>query len=71
MGRYKMTKEQAVRMARLEAVMSGGVAYINGKKLKGKNGYWYLGFKKVVDPDTEVLPFVEVDEKYVRELMGK
>ena len=51
--------------------MCGGVSHINGKKLKGKNGYWYLGFKKVVDPDTEVLPFVEVDEKYVKELMGK
>ena len=66
-----MNRQQALRMARLEAVMSGGVSHINGKKLKGKNGFWYLGFRKVVDPDTEVSPFVEVDEKYVKELMGK
>ena len=66
-----MNRQQALRMARMEAVISGGVAYINGKKLRGKNGYWYLGFKKVIDPDKEVLQFVEVDEKYVRELMGK
>ena len=66
-----MNRQQALRYARLQAVMCGGVSHINGKKLKGKNGFWYLGFKKVVDPDTEVLPFVEVDEKYVKELMGK
>ena len=66
-----MNRQQALRMARMEAVISGGVSHINGKKLKGKNGYWYLGFKKVTDPDKEVLPFVEVDENYVRELMGK
>ena len=66
-----MNREQALRYARLQAVMCGGVSHINGKKLRGKNGFWYLGLKKVVDPDTEVLPFVAVDPKYVRELMGK
>lgn len=64
-----MTKQEATRYAKLQAVMSGGVATINGKKLTGQGGYWYLDDKKVEDIDKEVLDFVEVDELYVNSLI--
>ena len=66
-----MTRKEALKIAQKEAVMCGGVSTINGKKLKGKNGYWYLGFKKVTDIDNEVLKYVPVDENYVNKLIGK
>lgn len=64
-----MTYEEALKEARFRAVTCGAVSEINGKKLAGKNGYWYLDGKKVEDPDNEVLQYVQVDDEYVRRLM--
>ena len=63
-----MTYEQAKRQARLEAVMCGGIATIDGKELKGTGGYWYLDGEKVTDIEG-MLANVEVDENYVKSLM--
>ena len=66
-----MTKEQAIRMSKMQAVVSGGIAEVNGKKLTSKNAYWYIDGKKVNDVDSEVLDFVDVDEAYVNQLMAE
>jgi hypothetical protein len=63
-----MTYEQAKRQARLEAVMCGGIAQIDGKDLTGVGGYWYLDGEKVTDIEG-MLKKVEVDENYVKSLM--
>lgn len=66
-----MKRETAVRMARMQAVTSGGIAFIDGKALTSRNGYWYLDDKKVTDIDKEVLDHVAVDESYVCQLMSE
>lgn len=66
-----MTREQAMRMAKIQAVVSGGIAFVNGKALTSKNGFWYLDGKKVTDIDSEVLAYVDVDEMYVNQLMAE
>lgn len=66
-----MTREQATRMAKMQAVMCGGIAIINGKQLTGKNGYMYLDGVKVQDVDNEVLAYVNVDDMYVNQLMAE
>lgn len=63
-----MTYEQAKRQARLEAVMCGGIATIDGKELKGIGGYWYLDDERVTDVEG-MLAKVPVDETYVKSLM--
>lgn len=63
------TYEEALREARFQAVISGGVTQIDGKELKGINGYWYLGGEKVTDIEG-MLEKVTVDEAYVQELMN-
>ena len=30
-----------LRQARMEAIMSGGIATVDGKEFTGKGGYWY------------------------------
>lgn len=64
------TYEEALREARFQAVISGGITQIDGKELKGKNGYWYLDGEKVTDIEG-LLEKVAVDEAYVRELMNQ
>lgn len=64
------TYEQTLREVRLSAIMSGAVASIDGKELTGQGGYWYLDGEKVTDVDA-VLEKIEVDEDYVRMLMGQ
>ena len=64
-----MTKEQATRMAKMQAVMCGGIFEINGKKLTGKNGYMYLDYKKVENIDGDIPVYVDVDDAYVNQLM--
>ena len=66
-----MNRETALRLAKFQAVTSGGVAYVNGKELTSRGGYWYLDGEKVTDVDGEVLDFVEVDEGFVRQLMAE
>lgn len=65
-----MTYEQALREARFQAVINGGVSSIDGKELTGKGGYWYLDGEKVTDIEA-VLEKVKVDEHYVRQLMAQ
>lgn len=63
------TYEEALREARFQAVINGGVAMIDGKELTGKNGYWYLDGEKVTDVEA-MLEKVQVDEWYVKSLMN-
>ena len=63
------TYEEALREARFQAVINGGVAMIDGKELTGKNGYWYLDGEKVTDIEA-MLEKVQVDEWYVKSLMN-
>lgn len=62
------TYEECLRMARLECIMCGGIATIDGKDLTGIGGYWYLDGEKVTDVEA-MLAKVEVDENYVKSLM--
>lgn len=62
------TYEQALRDVRLMAVMSGGIAFVDGKELTGKGGFWYLGGELVTDIEA-FLAKVKVDEDYVKQLM--
>lgn len=64
----KRTYEEALREARFQAVISGGIATIEGKELKGIGGYWYLDGEKVTDIEA-LLEKVQVDEDYVKSLM--
>ncbi len=63
-----MNFSEAVRKTKIEAVTSGAVKEINGKKITSKNGSWFLDGKKVKDVDNEVLCFVAVDDEYVRSM---
>lgn len=65
----KRTYEEALREARFQAVINGGVSTIDGKELKGINGYWYLDGEKVTDIEA-MLEKVKVDEWYVKSLMN-
>jgi hypothetical protein len=62
------TYEQALREARFQAVISGGIATVDGKELKGIDGYWYLDGEKVTDVEG-LLEKIQVDEEYVKSLM--
>lgn len=64
------TYEETLREVRLTAVMCGAIAFIDGKELLGKNGYWYLDGELVEDVDA-LLEKVQVNEEYVREQMNK
>ena len=64
------TYEQALREVRLQAVISGGISEVGGKKLEGKNGFWYLDGELVTDIEA-FLATISVDEAAVREEMGK
>jgi hypothetical protein len=64
------TYEQALREVRLMAVMSGGIAYVDGKELTGKNGFWYLGGELITDIEA-FLAKIPVDEKAVKEEMER
>lgn len=64
------TYAQAKREAQFSALISGAVSSIDGKELKGVNGYWYLDGKKVEADEIEsVIAKVLVDEDYVKSLM--
>ena len=58
-----------LRQARMEAIMSGGIATVDGKEFTGKGGYWYLDGEKVTDIEA-FLEKIPVDEFYVRSLMN-
>jgi len=60
--------DKAKRQARLEAVMCGGIAQIDGKNLVGTGGFWFLDGEKVTDIEA-MLEKVPVDETYVISLM--
>ena len=62
------TYEQALAEARFSAVISGGISYVDGKELTGKNGYWYLDGKLVTDIPA-LLEKIPVDPEYVKSLM--
>jgi hypothetical protein len=62
------TYEDALKEARFSAVICGGVAYVDGKELTGKNGYWYLDGELVTDIPA-LLERIPVDEEYVKSLM--
>ncbi len=64
------TYEDALKEARFSAVISGGVAYVDGKELTGKNGYWYLDGEFVTDIPA-LLERIPVDEEYVKSLMAE
>jgi len=64
-----MNYEQALREARVQAVTSGGISTVNGKKFTSEGGWWCLGGVKVENIDEQVLPYVEVDEAFVRSLV--
>ena len=61
--------EECLRTARLEAIMSGSIATVDGKEFTGKGGYWYLDGEKVTDIEA-FLEKIPVDEVYVRSLMN-
>lgn len=63
------TYSEALKIARLEAIMSGGIATVDGKEFTGKGGYWYLDGEKVTDIEA-FLEKIPVDEVYVRSLMN-
>lgn len=67
----KMKRETAERMAKMQAVTCGGVAFVDGKALTSHGGYFYLDGKKVEDVDKEILAYVDVDEDYVCQLMAE
>lgn len=62
------TYEEALREARFQAVINGGVKYLEGKELTGQGGYWYLDGDKVTDLEG-MLKKVQVDDWYVKSLM--
>ena len=64
------TYEQALREVRLQAVISGGISHIDGKELKGENGFWYLDGELVTDIEG-MLAMISVDDVAVREEMGR
>lgn len=64
------TYEEALREVRFSAVISGGVAYVDGKELTGKNGYWYLDGELVTDIPA-LLERIPVDPEYVKSLMAE
>ena len=64
-----MTREEALKVARMQAIMSGGVYMINGQKLTSQNGFWYLDDQQVVNKEEQVLQYVKIEERYVEDLM--
>jgi hypothetical protein len=58
----KMTFEEAKRELQFQAVISGGVTQINGKRWTSDGGFILLDGVRVEDPETEVFQHVEVDE---------
>lgn len=64
------TYEEALRNVRISAVISGGIAYVDGKELTGKNGFWYLDGELVTDIEG-FLAKIPVDEEAVKEEMER
>ena len=48
----------------------GGISEVGGKKLEGKNGFWYLDGELVTDIEG-LLAQISVDDAAVREEMGR
>lgn len=62
------TYEEAKLYLQKQAVECGGVEYVDGKQLTGKNGYLYLDGVLVAKEDLEELIYskVAVDDWYVK-----
>lgn len=64
------TYEEANKSLQRQAVESGGIAYVDGKELTGKAGYYYLDGELVTDVDA-MLEKIAVDDWYIKVEMGR